>query len=285
MNSPGQIETLSSEVTTFLGSLDLRLIEGTLFLDRPAPRKPYAASALRGLLGHLLKDANERTALDLFKPQDSSSPAFLIQFPEPVDSKSSPEFRFRIITWDRGGHLLDSLIRQTPLVSGRPFGPARAKSLAFEPAESIIFSPFQAFSARFRIRLNSPLCLRRRVRGGNKTALPPHQLTLPILIRSIANRLIALAPYGQYAPPTLDSFLYLCHDLPSLPVDRLNTASIDRRSSTQRRSVPLRGILGETGPVELSETMQNLFAIAELLHLGLHTAEGCGHIQINPECP
>lgn len=281
---------LPQAILDLLSRLDTRICEGVVTLDKPALLHPLSSSAVRGILGHALKDARATTACQLFKPGNGTPPAFLIQPYESV-SRLSHQFRFHFISWGEGRELMDTTVNlEQPYFEGRPFGRGREKAVSIEFTEPDIlvfegtnYHSLENCANPLRLHFVTPLNLKVYDRSNpdkpRKRNLAPDALSANHLVNGILRRLGNLCQIdGLTQLPEIKEM-----PLP-VPTDRnLRFGGTDRSSSTQTNKVRLQGILGYMDlPSELDPMFVELIALASVFHMGHHPVEGCGLIRMEP---
>ena len=280
MNAPATI--LPDVVSALLGQLEARMVEGVLSLNGPTDLHPLSTSALRGLLGHALKDAGDAEALRLFKPPASGAPPFVIQ-PQSFRTAKADFFSFRIFAWDPDSILLDAFASAAAAqVAGRPFGQGRIRveGIRLSAPERLVFSGIDHDGGPIRLRLATPLCLKAYDRSDlerpRKRLLQPENLTLRHLLDATHRRISNLTAH-PVDPLRLDP-----ETLPEPTSRSLRIEGTARKSSTQRNRVSLQGITGHLDFSELCPLHAELLSLASVFHLGHHPVEGCGLLLLEP---
>ena len=235
---------LPDVVYSLLNQLEVRMVEGTLLLDKSVNLDPLSTSALRGVLGHTLKDTGRDKALELFKPSGSSTPPYVIQ-PHSPHCRKSQSFDFRIFAWDPDTHLLEAFQEAANSnAAGRPFGIGRGRvdSVEFSATEKLKFEGVGHDGGSIRLRLGTPLCLKTYDRSNpnkvRKRLLHSDQLTIQHLLEASLRRIANLT--GHPVPIALNHREFL----PEPRKTDLKMSGPDRRSTTQKGAIRLRGIVG-----------------------------------------
>lgn len=260
--------------------LELRMVEGMLTFDRPTFIRPMATATLRGLSGHAVLKYNPLAFDTFFKPspQEDLPPAYLFQAMEKGGGKQET-FRFRTVSWDPEGAWIDALQECLWMARGIPFGNSGARVTDVDWAEvyRLRYASPSFDGDEMNLTLKSPLQLRRK-----KRRVRAEELTFGQLVRASVIRINLLsATYGNGLQ--VDPMPYLQDALDVRELDRqVFEVSPRRHSCTQDNRIQLGGVLGTLRVCGVSERLSGLLAIAQILHLGRHTVEGCGRVLTEP---
>ncbi len=258
--------------------LSLRMLEGELALDRPAPIRRLSSATVRGLAGTLLLRHNPEAFRGYFKPPASAntSPGYLFQ-PVLEREELGTFVPFRLVTWESSGNLLESFKSALDAAIGEPFGESGARVLgcSFSDTYSLRFRGARDADHSLLLELFTPLQFRQ-----NRRSLRAQDLTLGHLVLAAVQRLNSLSlAWGNRILLDPSPFLAASATCPVRDV-RLHQVSPARRSSTQDESILLGGIVGSLLLPSPPKVLADLLSIGEILHLGRHTAVGCGKIRL-----
>ncbi|MCC5848932.1 MAG: CRISPR system precrRNA processing endoribonuclease RAMP protein Cas6 [Verrucomicrobia bacterium] len=256
--------------------LKLHLFEAELWLDRVSPIRRLATATLRGLAGHALLEHNPSMFDAYFKPDQNKPPAYLFQ-PVYVQEMEADTLPFRLVTWDRTGSLGPGILEALQASNGRPFGESGAmvESCIPHATHQLKFSgsrPVRMIDLVFV----TPLQLRI-----HKKILRPESFELNSLLLATIRRLNLISlHYGngiQIITGQLDS---LADDI-RISNKRLRWKDPKRHSCTQARNISLGGVVGSLRLHQPTSLCLDLLSACEALHVGRHTAEGCGMIRLS----
>jgi len=268
------------ELSAVMAGFRLRILEGWVLLDRPAGIRMLASATLRGLAGHLLA-SHDRSAVERwFKPGDGgNTPPALVFQPVHHDAETAPAFPFRIITWDPGGDLVDALVQAFGRAPGWPYGEggAAVTEIRMEPPGVLGFRGGDWDCGPVRIDLMSPLRLRRNSIWLNARTFSPLDLVCGMVRR--LNRLSSEYGNGEMLDP--DLWTNESRGIRAIE-KRLRDVAPVRRSSTQRSPVSLAGVVGRMVASGVAPSVGDLLLSGQVFHLGKHTTEGCGWVNIRP---
>lgn len=255
--------------------LSLRVFDAELWLDRVCPVRRLATATIRGLAGHALIHRNPELFDAAFKPDHNKPPAYLFQ-PVYLQEMEADAIPFRLITWDTSGELGEGVLNALSKASGRPFGESGAEvtTCLHRATHHLQFSG-SGYEPELDIVFLTPLQLRMQ-----KKLLTPETLSLGSILLAAARRLNLLsAHYGNGTQISPEYFQQLANGV-RISHRRFSWKDPKRRSCTQSRVISLGGIVGSFRLHEPPPACLDLLATSEILHMGRHTAEGCGMIKI-----
>lgn len=272
-NRPGAMTKLDRSVGSVLAGLRLRVAEGTLIFDRPAPIRRLATATLRGAYGHSLLTCAPEVARRWFKPGGNAPAAYVFQAlhdrPHTDDG-----LHFRMICWDPEGALADTFPAAVAGLRGRPFGESGARIAVAvpRPVEELRFIPVDADLDGVVLHLVTPLLLKS---GGRP--LTADRLTLAAIAESVARRINQLS--RQHGAGTTLDWEALAPLTDVCETRReIKWVAPRRRSSIQDASIALSGWVGRLEYARLPAPVADLIQAASALHVGRHAVEGCGHL-------
>jgi hypothetical protein len=254
------------------------MVKGALVLDRPIPIRNMASATMRGLAGRLLVQYSPDVAAKWFKPgQDGDRPPAYVFQPVLNRAMEADCCPFRIVSWDPEGLFIPAVKAALSRSHGLPFGEGSARVIGVEWGETcgLAFEGIHNPPPVQRVVLRTPLRLRR----GNRW-VSEDTLTLGDLVFGLTNRLNRLSlEYGSGLQ--LDPEPFLAQAAQAVEVEReLRFVKSARRSSTQQRDIDLSGLVGHLSFRSLEAGLSSLLSAGTLIHLGKHTAEGCGAIRL-----
>lgn len=260
--------------------LKMWAVEGRMVFDRPTPIRRMCTATLRGLAGTRLLNESPDLFHAAFKPVGTVAlpPAYLFQ--TDLDRHAvSEELPFRLITWDPGHRLMEGLMFALAGCSGAVYGESGSRVLrcTWDVPKRRPFTGLRSTESAYRLQLKSPLQLRI-----NRRILPEQELSQGHLVSGAIRRINLMSQtYGNGLTIPEESFLT------QAAMARETRRSLRevlpmRRSCTQENTISLRGITGSMTFLGLRPLLADLLSVAETLHMGRHTAEGCGHIRIYP---
>lgn len=263
----------ANELTT---GLRIHAVDGIVYLDQPMWIRRLVSSTLRGFAGHRLREHAPDICDRLFKPSGAMQPPSACLFQNLEQEAYEGEIvRFRIATWDQDLELIPAV--QTVMESGRsqPFGGqgARLQYIEWDETVRLGFEGYTGNTDSIRLLLATPVHLRVAKKTVNE-----HRMNLGYLVQSCVHRLNSLsrvygngvclevAPYLAEAALVTEAYRYLRYVTPR------------RHSSTQNTGINLGGVLGTLEIAEAHHSITDLLYTANILHIGRHTAEGCGRV-------
>lgn len=254
--------------------LQARMVEGVLCFDQPVTVRNMATATIRGLAGHLLREHRPNIADRWFKPGNNGDcPAAYVFQPMLEHSEMTQELPFRLITWDPPGEFIPALQAVMKDAAGRYFGEGDIRILGVEWTEicELAFEGVHNPPDFQKVVFRTPL----RVKRG-KGWLTEESLSLVELANGLLNRLNRLSrEYGNGLQ--LEALIFEQHAVFNMEVERkLSLVRSARRSSTQGQNVDLSGLVGHISFQGLTAAMSSLLSVGGIIHLGKHTAEGCG---------
>jgi hypothetical protein len=270
---------MNDAIARSVDGLRARLVDGVLFFDRLVPVRNMATATVRGLAGHLLREHCPGVADRWFKPGQNGDcpPAYVFQ-PVLHQATETAQFPFRVIAWDPPNELIPALQASFEHVAGWPFGGGDVLVSGVEWTEVCrlkfegIYSPPDVQRLVFR----TPLRLRRGNDWVTETSLSIGDITGGLVNR--VNRLSR--EYGNGLQ--LDLMCFMQHAAFAVEVKRsLSFVRTGRRSSTQGQDVDLSGLVGRIVMRGLTPSLSSLLSVGALVHLGKHTAEGCGAFRLD----
>lgn len=257
--------------------LRVRAVEGVVRLDRPAPVRHLATATLRGLVGHLLCESDAALVGRWFKPgHDNNQPAAFLFQPLHRHAATDTGFPFRLVTWDPPGEMLPALCRALARAGGWPFGGSGATVAGIDmDGENVLEFEGCGSMDHATLELRTPHLLKHR--GGWVQA---EALTVGHLAEAMVRRLNRLSSfYGNGAQ--LEEMEYEAQAAMVYHASSDLTWVAPRRwSSTHGDGVTLSGIVGTAQVENLPANLASLLSAGEILHMGKHTTEGCGWLQI-----
>jgi len=273
-----------NKLTELAQNLSCAIFEGTIFLTHPVRVTPLISAPLHGLAGWMLLEHAPELFHEQFKPgQSGHNPgACLFQLASLPDSWSSC-FRFRCITWDRELVLGPTLQRLMPLAAGRPLG--RGKSLI----ECVVVRNYRSGTLhdltdghgeekKQYLVLVTPTMLK----AGSGRWRGPDGLGVQQLTAATVQRLNLLSvTYGSGLE--LDPLVWQVQAAETtVDYSSWRWESPQRFSHTQKSAIKLSGVSGFCRVGEMSPALINLLTKASLIHIGKHTADGCGRMGLMP---
>ena len=270
--------TVEPELTALQRGLRLHTVDGTLRLDRAIRIRRLVTATVRGLAGIALRNHAPDVCDRWFKPGSAGNipPAYVFQ-PVHDHADLSSEIPFRIYTWDPPNELMPAMADALSTAEGMPFGEGGAVlgSVAWGSPGRLAFEGLKPVSSRLSIRLSTPLQLRSR-----DQLVSTSSFSLAILVWAMVARINLLSKhYGNGIQLHQHAWAHAAGS--SVEVSRNLTWLEDaRRSSSQETSISLSGLVGSATYTAAADPLANLLCMGEAIHVGRHTAAGCGCIRI-----
>jgi hypothetical protein len=263
----------TDELTT---ALRIHAVDGIAYLDRPAWIRRLVSSTLRGFAGHRLREHAPAICDRLFKPvgEINVPSACLFQNLE-QEAYEGEIVRFRIVTWDPGLELIPALQHAMEAGRGQPFGGqgARLHYVEWDETVRLGFEGYAGDTDTIRLIMATPVHLRIA-----KKTISEHKMNLGYVVQGCVQRLNALSTtYGNGVCLAVEPYLAeaaLANEIQR----RLRYVTPRRHSSTQDTGINLGGVLGTLDIADAHHAITDLLYTANMLHIGRHTAEGCGRV-------
>ncbi len=266
-----------NEVT---GNISCAIFEGRIHLAHPIRVTTLISAPLRGLAGWMLLQYEPELFRNQFKPgQGGHRPgACLFQLASRPKGRQR-HFRFRCITWDRNLVLGSALHRILPLAVGRPLGRGttlidRVTVGEVRQGTLLEMASGNRMKGEQYLVLVTPTMLRA---GGGRWQGPDgmgvSQLTAAAVQR--VNLLSRVYGGGQ----ELDALEWqMLASGATVDYSSWRWQSSQRFSHTQKNAIKLSGVSGFCRLGQVPEALLELFSKVSLLHIGKHTADGCGRM-------
>lgn len=281
MTGPNPYFQISEDVLqTLRDGLKMWAVEGEITFDRPTPLRRMCTATLRGLAGTRLIEESPEIFARAFKPVqgEHTPPAYLFQ--SRLNKHECAEvLPFRLITWDAEHKLMEHLMVALSHAKGSPFGESGSlvRTCTWSTPFRRPFTGWKARSSSLKLHLKTPLQIRKLGR-----IVPEPELSLGHLVLSAQKRINLLSQhYGNGLSLPAGPFLEEAA-LARETSRHLREVLPMRRSCTQQNTISLRGITGSLTYTGISPMVTDLLSVAETLHLGRHTAEGCGQVILKP---
>lgn len=257
-------------------ALRIHVVDGIMHLDRPMWIRRLVSSTVRGFSGHRLREYAPEICDRLFKPvgEINLPSACLFQHLE-QKAYEGEIVRFRIATWDSGMELIPAMQYAMEAGRGQPFGGqgARLQYVEWDETVRLGFEGYTGDTDAIRLIMATPVHLRLA-----KQTISEHKMNLGCLVHGCVHRLNALSrAYGNGVSLELEPYLAEAA-LTTEHHRRLRYVTPRRYSSTQDTSINLGGVLGTLEMADVHHAITDLLYTANILHIGRHTAEGCGRI-------
>ena len=268
---------VSQPIEHNMRGLKLRMVDGVLHFQDPGYVKRLSTATLRGLAGHALCEHAPEMIDRWFKPVEHAEkpPAYLFE-PLHAGGGVASGFPFRLVAWDPPGEFIPAVQRALAAVAGtRGFGAGNTAVLGVEWGTvcELCYEGIHEVTARVTLDFVTPLQLKYGALWLNERTL-----TVGHLVRAMINRLNRLSRwYGNGEQLDPQPFMEQVALMREIRRD-LKFVRQQRWSSTGKKKIYLDGLTGQLTVANPSSAMVSLFAVAQILHIGRHSVEGCGQL-------